>query len=77
MIEEVWAEVGLMQDVLAKISTELTKAAKNAVLRLNQGPAGIQEYMFTEWAQDSINRLSQAAKLEPQETTRQVEERKD
>ena len=63
MIEEVWTEVGLMQDVLAKITSELTKAAKNAVQRLKQDPVGVQEYVFTEWAQDSINILSRAAKL--------------
>ena len=63
MIDEVWTEVGLMQDVLAKITSELTKAAKNAVQRLKQDPVGVQEYVFTEWAQDSINSLSRAAKL--------------
>jgi hypothetical protein len=63
MIEEVMAEAGLMRDVLAKISSELTKVAKTAVQRLKQDPESIKEYVFTQWAQDSIQALSQAAKL--------------
>ena len=74
MIEEVMAEAGLMRDVLAKISSELTKVAKTAVQRLKQDPESIKEYVFR--AQDSIQALLQAAKLQPQETNMKVEESK-
>ena len=77
MTDKVWSEFYLMQNVLANINTELTQAANNAVQRLKENPDLVKELVFTEWAQDSIEKLSQAAQLEPQETSRQVEESKD
>jgi hypothetical protein len=77
MTDKVWSEFYQMQNVLANINTELTQAAKNAVQRLKENPDLVKELVFTEWAQDSIEKLSQAAQLEPQEASRQVEESKD
>ena len=72
-IEEVWTELGHLNQILGTIGAGLNQTAKDVVQQLKQDPASVKEYPLTGWAQDLIQKLTEAGKLEPQEVSKQIQ----
>ena len=53
--------------MLFKMNTDLHQTAKVIVQKLKQDPGCIKENPFKSWLHDSISKLNQLAKLDPQD----------
>ena len=62
-----WEEKEQLSEVVNSINTDLITQAKAAGEELKQGAPYIKGERFKQWAQTSINKITQASGMQPQD----------
>ena len=71
-IAEVLKERECLADELNQMILDLTRTADAIVQQLKQDPASVKDYPFKDFRHSCIDRLTQAAKFQPQDAIKAI-----